>query len=171
MENDNDGDVKNIDYDDSDNIIFASELVQDIMIYSQKKDKLNLIRLNPHLDYSKRYDLVNWILQILNKLNSINDTRFLTISIFDRYVSLTTDLNQEDLKIVLLTSLFIASKFEDIYYYTLETILYYTDMDSNETSKRILNFECTLFTTINWNLTTATSLFFLRRYSKGSFFV
>jgi hypothetical protein len=80
----------------------------------------------------------NWLLKMHQKFDLADKTYFLAINIFDRYVEKTLP-KQEELRIIICSSLLIASKYEEILFNELRD---YQIMSNYEfTTKSLLEKE------------------------------
>jgi len=93
------------------------------------------------------------------------ETLFLSVSLIDRYLSVT-QISREKLQLVGVTAMLIASKYEEIYAPECNDFVYISD--GAYTKQQILKMEQTLLNTLNFNITHPSSLHFLRRYSKAA---
>jgi len=108
------------------------------MTYYQKKENKKLLRLygahiynhslqlenentaleplkNHHIDKKFRTKLINWLFEVFYVMNSMESTIYLTVHLLDYYLfKLNTPLKNENLHLLGIACLFIASKFEDI---------------------------------------------------------
>lgn len=71
---------------------------------------------------------------------------------------------KEQLQLVGITAMFIASKYEEVYYPEIGDFVYITD--NSYTSEEIRQMERIMLRTVGYNLASPGSLHFLRRYSK-----
>ena len=99
-------------------------------IFPQIYDKNNNI-----LTYLKRFSYINVMISYQLELLLHQETLFLSINLFDRYIQklILEKKNTEDLNIIALTCLFIASKYEEIYPPYLQD---YLDLYKNKYLKR-----------------------------------
>ena len=126
----------------------------------------------PDPDYmSKRTDinskmrsiLNDWLVEVHMKYKLVPETLYITINIIDRYLSLK-DIKRNKLQLVGVTSMFIASKYEDIYPPEVKDFSYITD--HAYTKKEILNMEMEILSTLNFNVTFPTPFRFIEIYKQ-----
>lgn len=94
-------------------------------------------------------------------------TLYLTVSILDKYLSIK-QVHRHVLQLVGVTSLFIASKYEEIYPPSITEMVYVTD--NCYTKQQILDCEKEILLTLDFNLDFPSSLHYLGRYSKAASF-
>ena len=126
----------------------------------------------PDPDYmSKRTDinskmrsiLNDWLIEVHMKYKLVPETLYITINIIDRYLSLK-DIKRNKLQLVGVTSMFIASKYEDIYPPEVKDFSYITD--HAYTKKEILNMEMEILSVLNFNITFPTPFRFIEIYKQ-----
>ena len=87
-----------------------------------KKNHLTHHKVNPYY----RAKMVDWMIEVLNSFKCADQTFFLAVSIMDRYFNemntAKTGIALHDLHAIGVVSMFIASKYEDIYPLLMKTI-------------------------------------------------
>ena len=126
----------------------------------------------PEKDYmSKRTDitskmrsiLLDWLVEVHMKYKLKPETLYITTNIIDRYLSIK-DIKRTKLQLVGVTSMFIASKYEDIYPPEVSDFAYITD--NAYTKKEILKMEIDILSTLNFNITFPTQYKFIEIYKR-----
>jgi len=108
--------------------------------------------------------LVDWLVEVHYMFKLLPETLFLGISIIDRFLSLKP-ITRDVLQLVGITSMLVASKYEEIYAPECNDFVYISD--GAYTKQQILLMEQTILNTLNFNITHPSALHFLRRYSKA----
>lgn len=108
--------------------------------------------------------LVDWLVQVHLKFKLLQETLYLTVAILDRFLA-TSDIKRSNLQLVGVTSMLIASKFEEIYAPEVNDFVYITD--NAYTYEQILEMEIKILNTLEFNLNHPLPLHFLRRNSKA----
>jgi len=160
---------ENIDQHDSDDPQAVVEYVNDIYQYLMVKEKdrvdsrymLNQVDINEKM----RAILVDWLVEVHRMFKLLPETLFLSVSIIDRFLSMK-QISRDILQLVGITSMLIASKYEEIYAPECNDFVYISD--GAYTKLQIISMEQTILNTLNFNITHPTSLHFLRRYSKAA---
>ncbi len=70
--------------------------------------------------------LVDWIIEVHLKFKLLPETLFLTISLIDRYLE-RVQIKRNNLQLVGVTAMLIASKYEEIYAPEVRDFVYITD--------------------------------------------
>ena len=70
--------------------------------------------------------LVDWIIEVHLKFKLLPETLFITVNLIDRYLSMI-NIKRNNLQLVGVTAMFIASKYEEIYAPEVKDFVYITD--------------------------------------------
>lgn len=108
-------------------------------------------------DISKRMRivLVNWIIDVHRKWKLREETLFLTINLIDRYCEKVV-ITRMIYQLVGITSMLVASKYEEIYAPDMQDCVYITD--EAYTRAQLLKMEQDLLFTLDFNLTAPSAL-------------
>jgi len=107
--------------------------------------------------------LVDWLIEVHSKFKMQKETLFITITIIDKFLE-KTKVSKSRLQLVGVSSLLIASKYEEIYPPELKDFVYITDRAY--TKQDVLEMEFLILSTLSFDITFPTSLRFLERYMK-----
>ena len=77
--------------------------------------KANFMKNQQDINCRMRAIVVNWIIEVHDRFKLLPDTLFLSIIIFDRYMSLVNNIDKNRLQLIGVTSLLIACKYEEIF--------------------------------------------------------
>nr|CBZ41115.1 Cyclin Bc protein [Oikopleura dioica] len=115
------------------------------------------------VSHKMRTILVDWIVQVHQRFKLQNETLHLTVAIMDRYLSKVQDLPRKEMQMIGLTSMLLASKYEEIYMPDLGDFEFicdnaYTRDDFKATELEILDV-------LQCNLAFGLSIEHLRRFS------
>lgn len=160
--------VNDIDKDDADNPQLVSEYVGDIYQYMRELERRFSVK-QKYLDGRDvngrmRGILIDWLVQVHLRFHLLQETLYLTMAIIDRFLQ-THDVNRNKLQLVGVTSMLIASKYEEMYAPEIGDFEYITD---NAYSKAdIRKMECLILKTLDFSLGKPLPLHFLRRNSKA----
>lgn len=105
--------------------------------------------------------LIDWLVEVHLKFKLYPETLYLTVNLIDRYLEKEEVLRQH-LQLVGVTSMLIASKYEEIYAPEVRDFVYITD--KAYTKEEILEMEGRILTKIEFNVTTPSSYRFLERF-------
>ena len=107
--------------------------------------------------------LLDWLIDVHAKFNLLTETLFLSINIIDRFLS-KQSINRKYLQLLGVTSMFLASKYEDIYPPEMKDFLFMTD--NAYTAEEMVKMESDILDKIEFNMTYPTSLRFLEIFKK-----
>jgi len=161
---------RDIDSADVSDPMFVSEYVEDVYDYLRKKeveDQIipNYMTIQTSVTPRMRMVLIDWIVEVQLKFRMTNESLYLSVNIVDKYLQKKV-ITREQLQLLGVTAMHIASKFEEVYSVDLNDFVFICDHSC--TAADIINFESEVLRTIGWNLTTPCALHFLRRYSKAA---
>lgn len=111
--------IENIDENDSENPQLLPEYVNDIYAYLFKLEKQFPIRenyLSNQMDVTPkmRSVLLDWINEVHNQFSLEIETYHMAVSMIDRYLQANTTTPRRFLQLVGVTTLFMASKYEEL---------------------------------------------------------
>uniref|UniRef100_F6QH53 Cyclin B5 n=1 Tax=Xenopus tropicalis TaxID=8364 RepID=F6QH53_XENTR len=159
--------VDDIDAEDSFNPQLCTDYVKDIYTYLRQLEVQQAVRPRylhgMEVNERMRAILVDWLIQVHLKFQLLQETLYMAIAIMDRFLQ-GQPISRSKLQLVGVTSLFIASKYEEMYYPEISDFVYITD---NTYSKaQIREMEMMILKELNFDLGRPLPLNFLRRASK-----
>lgn len=83
--------------------------------------------------------LMDWLNEVHMQFSMVQETFFMTVGIVDRYLQDIKDTTRQQLQLVGVTALFLASKIEDMYPPELQEYVYITD--DTYSKKEIIEME------------------------------
>ncbi|XP_060572470.1 G2/mitotic-specific cyclin-B-like [Ruditapes philippinarum] len=160
--------VQDIDANDKENPQLVSEYVNDIYNYMRVLEvkypiKCNYLE-NKEITGKMRAILIDWLCQVHHRFHLLQETLYLTVAIIDRFLQ-ENPVSRNKLQLVGVTSMLIASKYEEMYAPEVADFVYITD--NAYTKKEILEMEQTVLKTLNFSFGRPLCLHFLRRNSKA----
>jgi cyclin B len=125
------GNTDNIDERDQDDPLCITAYVEDMYEFFREKEVITSVRpvymeTQPHINERMRSILVDWLIEVHLKFKLVPETLYLTINLIDRYLQLK-EVSRPKLQLVGVTSLLIASKYEEIYPPELRDLVYICD--------------------------------------------
>ena len=113
-----------------------------------------------------RARMVDWMIEVLTNFKCDDQTFFLAVSLLDRFFKGKQEVKEiADLHIIGVTTMFIASKYEDIY--PLKMKMVYEKIAHKKLSiEKIKSLEMDVLKVINYRIPAPTSLDFLKVYLK-----
>jgi hypothetical protein len=169
MEEDFFEEAEDIDYADKDDPQCVTEYVNQIYEYLREKEMRDAVLpsfITNQIDVNEKMRgiLIDWLAEVHLKFNLLPETFFLACNILDHYLSVA-QVARSQLQLVGVTSMLIASKYEEIYPPEVNDYVFVTD--NTYTRDEILEKEGEILNTLNFNLTYPSMLHFLRRFSKA----
>ena len=122
-----------------------------------------MINVQKDINEKMRKILLDWLIDVHAKFKLRTETLFLTINIIDRYLS-KKSIHRKYLQLLGVTSMLIASKYEDIYPPEIKDFIFMTD--NAYTKEELLKMENDILDKIQFNLTYPTSFRFLEIFKK-----
>ncbi|XVE55814.1 hypothetical protein DITRI_Ditri03aG0187300 [Diplodiscus trichospermus] len=107
--------------------------------------------------------LVDWLVEVAEEYKLVSDTLYLTISYIDRFLSLNA-LSRQKLQLLGVSSMLIASKYEEINPPNVEAFCYITD--NTCTKDEVVKMEADILNYLDFELGNPTVKTFLRRFTR-----
>ncbi|KAG2277874.1 hypothetical protein Bca52824_060429 [Brassica carinata] len=136
--------ILDIDVSDAKNSLAAVEYVQDLYAFYRKMEMLSRVPVDymmqqVDLNEKMRAILIDWLIEVHDKFDLMNETLFLTVNLIDRFLAKKAVLRK--LQLVGLVALLLACKYEE---------------------------EKTMLSTLQFNVSLPTQYPFLRRFLKAA---
>jgi len=150
---------------------FGNSILNNLLI--EEKSSSLIIKnflINHKITERMRSKMIDWIIEVLILYNCDENTFFIAINLMDRYFKFYTikNLKSEDLHLVGVTAMFMASKYQDIYPLRLkllkENIAY-----NKFTMDQIKNKEIEISNILNYQITLPTQWEFINLYLQEIF--
>ncbi|CAA0840690.1 Putative cyclin-A3-1 [Striga hermonthica] len=103
--------------------------------------------------------LVDWLVEVAEEYKLLSDTLYLTVSYIDRFLS-TNVINRQKLQLLGVSSMLIASKYEEITPPHVEDFCYITD--NTYTKAEVVKMEADVLKSLNFEMGNPTVKTFLR---------
>ncbi|XP_022772224.1 putative cyclin-A3-1 [Durio zibethinus] len=107
--------------------------------------------------------LVDWLVEVAEEYKIVSDTLYMTVSYIDRFLSLNA-LNRQRLQLLGISSMLIASKYEEINPPSVEEFCYITD--NTYTKDEVVKMEADILKSLKFELGNPTVRTFLRRFTR-----
>lgn len=164
------GPPDDIDARDSDDPLCATSYVQDMYEHFRTKEVSTSVRPvymedQQYINERMRSILVDWLVEVHLKFKLVPETLYLTVNIIDRYLA-KTEVSRPKLQLVGVTSLLIASKYEEIYPPELRDLVYICDRAYSKLE--ILEMEEIILKKLEYQITIPSAHAFLVRYLKAA---
>jgi hypothetical protein len=125
------GQADNIDERDSDDPLSAADYAEEMFAHFRENEKTTSVRPNymehqDEINTRMRAILVDWLVQVHHKFKMVPETLYLTVNLIDRYLE-KRYVSRQELQLVGVASLLIASKYEEIYIPEMSDFVYICD--------------------------------------------
>ncbi|XP_051138738.1 G2/mitotic-specific cyclin-1-like [Andrographis paniculata] len=161
--------IVDIDAADINNDLAVVEYIDDIYKFYKSAEHEGRVHdymdSQPEISEKMRAILVDWLVQVHEKFELSQETLYLTINILDRYLAAKIT-SRGELQLVGLSSMLIASKYEEIWAPEVEDLVGIADRAYS--NKQILVMEKRILGELEWMLTVPTPYVFLVRFIKAS---
>ncbi|KAM5172683.1 G2/mitotic-specific cyclin-B2 [Mantella aurantiaca] len=160
--------VEDIDAEDGGNPQLCSEYVMDIYNYLRELENKQSIKQRylegMEVNERMRAILVDWLVQVNSRFQMLQETLYMGIAIMDRFLQVHP-VSRDKLQLVGVASLFVASKYEEMYSPEVADFVYITD--NAYTASQIREMEVFILRELGFDLGRPLPLHFLRRASKS----
>ncbi|KAL5206279.1 hypothetical protein ABZP36_034488 [Zizania latifolia] len=109
--------------------------------------------------------LIDWLVEVSEEYKLVPDTLYLTINLIDRFLS-QHYIERQKLQLIGITSMLIASKYEEICAPRVEEFCFITD--NTYTKAEVLKMEALVLNDLGFHLSVPTTKTFLRRFLRAA---
>lgn len=139
---------------------YAQEIYQYMKQLERKiRPKAHYMRKQPDITHGMRSILVDWLVEVAEEYKLHAETLYLSICYIDRFLS-TMSVLRSKLQLVGTASMFIASKYEEIYPPDVSEFVYITD--DTYSKKQVLRMEHLVLKVLSFDLAIPTAHYFLK---------
>ncbi|KAL6220792.1 hypothetical protein ACLB2K_008547 [Fragaria x ananassa] len=159
-----------IDSCDLKNPLAVLEYVEDLHTYYKKMEGFSCVPpdyLERQFDINEkmRAILVDWLIEVHDKFELLDETLFLTVNLIDRFLSQQTAVRKK-LQLVGLVAMLLACKYEEVSVPVVGDLILISD--KAYTRKEILEMESLILNTLQFNMSVPTPYVFLKRFLKAA---
>ncbi|NWX14163.1 CCNB2 protein, partial [Aegotheles bennettii] len=160
--------VEDIDSEDQENPQLCADYVKDIYLYLRELELRQSV--HPHyldgkvINGRMRAILVDWLVQVHSRFQLLQETLYMCIAVMDRFLQ-SHPVARKRLQLVGITSMLIASKYEEMFSPDVSDFVYLTD--NIYTSAEVREMEIMILQELNFDLGRPLPIHFLRRASKA----
>ncbi|KAF4026906.1 hypothetical protein G4228_019046 [Cervus hanglu yarkandensis] len=159
--------VSDVDAEDGGDPNLCSEYVKDIYAYLRQLEEEQAVKpkylMGREVTGNMRAILIDWLVQVQTKFRLLQETMYMTVSITDRFMQ-DNCMPKKMLQLVVVTAMFVASKYEEMYPPEIGDFAFVTD--NTYTKFQIRQMEMKILRALNFSLGRPLPLHFLRRASK-----
>ncbi|XP_062178887.1 cyclin-A2-1-like [Phragmites australis] len=109
--------------------------------------------------------LIDWLIEVSEEYKLVPDTLYLTVYLIDRFLS-RNYIERQKLQLLGITSMLVASKYEEICAPRVEEFCFITD--NTYTKAEVLKMECQVLNDLGFHLSVPTTKTFLRRFLRAA---
>ncbi|KAI3802421.1 hypothetical protein L1987_30553 [Smallanthus sonchifolius] len=120
-------------------------------------------KVQKDVSVNMRSVLIDWLVEVAEEYKLLPDTLYLTVSYIDKFLSKNV-LNRQRLQLLGVSSMLIASKYEEISPPHTEDFCYITD--NTYTKQEVVKMEADVLKTLNFEMGNPTVKTFLRRFTR-----
>ena len=136
------------------NIYHVSEFCSDIQRHMQMTEMETVpdgfyMKRQTDINENVRAILIDWLISVHAKFKLLPETLYLTVNLIDRYLSYAL-VKKNQVQLVGVAALLIATKYEEIYPPTVKDFIYLTD--DTYTREQILAMEFNILHCIEFNI-------------------
>jgi len=159
-----------IDIRDADDPLSATSYVEDMYVWFRQREEVTSVKPNYMENQTKinarmRSILVDWLVDVHLKFHLIPETLYLTVNLADRFLQ-KVDIPRNELQLVGVTALFLASKYEEIYPPQVADIV--SICDNAFSDEEIIQMEVKMLRALKYKITIPSAHCFLVRYLKAA---
>ena len=160
---------EDLDAEDAEDPLMVAEYVNDIFEYMKELEIINMpngdyMLTQSEINWDVRAILVDWLVDVHAKFRLLPETLYLAVNIIDRFLSRRT-ISLSKLQLVGVTAMFIASKYEEVMCPSIQNFYYLAD--GGYTDVEILRAERYVLKVLDFSMSYANPMNFLRRISKA----
>ena len=146
----------------------VDEYFDDICIELNNKElqylpDANYMSKQKDINHRMRAILIDWLVDVHLKYKMVPQTLYIAVNLIDRYLS-SNEASRIKLQLVGVSSMFIASKYEEIYPPELKDFVYITD--NTYVKSEVLHMESKMLSCLNFDITFPTQWSFLEIFRK-----
>ncbi|KAI4316649.1 hypothetical protein L6164_024609 [Bauhinia variegata] len=122
-----------------------------------------LEKIQKDVSANMRGILIDWLVEVAEEYKLLSDTLYLSVSYIDRFLS-TNPVSRQKLQLLGVSSMLIASKYEEISPPHVEEFCYITD--NTYTKAEMVQMEADVLNSLNFEMGNPTVKTFLRRFAE-----
>ncbi|KAJ4714071.1 Cyclin [Melia azedarach] len=162
--------IVDIDSCDAKNPLAVVEYVEDLFAYYRKMESFSCVSPNYmaqqfDINEKMRAILIDWLIEVHDKFDLMNETLFLTVNLIDRFLS-QQNVVRKKLQLVGLVAMLLACKYEEVSVPVVGDLILISD--KAYTRREVLEMESLMLNTLQFNMSVPTPYVFLQRFLKAA---
>lgn len=162
--------IVDIDSCDAKNPLAAVEYVEDLFSYYRKMESFSCVSpeyMTQQFDINEkmRAILIDWLIEVHDKFDLMNETLFLSVNLIDRFLS-QQQVVRKKLQLVGLVAMLLACKYEEVSVPVVGDLILISD--KAYTRKEVLEMESLMLNTLQFNMSVPTPYVFIQRFLKAA---
>ena len=174
IHNDDEEDIEMKDETENQNLIYnmypqnVDEYFDDVVNELKNNEEkflpeVNYMTKQKDINHRMRAILIDWLIDVHLKYKMVPQTMYISVNLIDRYLS-KNETSRVKLQLVGVASMFISSKYEEIYPPELKDFVYITDKAYVKSD--VLDMEYKMLNSLNFDITFPTQWSFLEIFRK-----
>ncbi|XP_026397070.1 G2/mitotic-specific cyclin-2-like [Papaver somniferum] len=162
--------ILDIDSCDSKNTLAVLDYINDIYAHYKKTENSSCVSPNymvqqSNINEKMRVILVDWLIEVHDKFELMDETLFLMVNIIDRFLAHQT-VERKKLQLVGITAMLLACKYEEVSVPVVDDLILISD--KAYTRKQVLDMVnvSLLINKLQFNMSAPTSYVFMKRFLK-----
>lgn len=162
--------ILDIDSCDANNTLAVAEYIEDLHSFYRKIECIGCVSPNYmeeqcDLNEKMRAILADWLIEVHDKFDLMQETLFLTINLIDRFLA-KQNVVRKKLQLVGLVAMLLACKYEEVSVPVVSDLIHISDRAY--TRKELLEMEKSMLNTLQYNMSIPTAYVFMKRFLKAA---
>ncbi|KAF5735893.1 G2/mitotic-specific cyclin-2-like isoform X1 [Tripterygium wilfordii] len=162
--------ILDIDGRDAMNPLAVVDYVEDMYAFYRKMERFSCVSpeyMEQQFDINEkmRAILIDWLIEVHDKFDLMNETLFLTINLIDRFLSQQSVVRKK-LQLVGLVAMLLACKYEEVSVPIVGDLIHISD--KAYTREEVLEMEKLMLRTLQFNVSLPTPFVFMQRFLKAA---
>ncbi|KAE9596550.1 hypothetical protein Lal_00007819 [Lupinus albus] len=159
-----------IDSSDANNPLAVVDYIEDLYAHYRKIESASCVSPNymaeqPDINEKMRAILIDWLIEVHDKFDLLQETLFLMVNLIDRFLEKQTVVRKK-LQLVGLVAMLLACKYEEVSVPVVGDLILISDKAYSR--KDVLEMEKLMVNTLQFNMSVPTSYVFLKRFLKAA---
>lgn len=162
--------IMDIDGPDARNPLAVAEYVEELYAYYRRTEISSCVSPDYmaqqfDINHKMRAILIDWLIEVHDKFELMEETLFLTVNLVDRFLAQQT-VERKKLQLVGLVAMLLACKYEEVSVPVVADLIIISD--KAYTRKEFLEMERLMLNTLQFNMSVPTPYVFMKRFLKAA---